>query len=58
MNKLIYAIGIAVAATFASNTKVEHHQTTTKTETVEQSTRVKTVEEPDTLKVNDMVKIP
>lgn len=57
MNKLIYAIGIAVASTFASNTKVEHHQTKNETETVEQTTRTNAVEEPDTLKV-DAIKLP
>lgn len=37
MNKLIYAIGIAVAATFTTNTKIVNHQSVQKTEKIEQT---------------------
>ena len=58
MNKLIYAIGIAVAATFASNTKVEHHQTKHKTEIIEETSQIDVVEATDSLKIDDTVKLP
>ena len=58
MNKLIYAIGIAVAATFASNTKIEHHQVKSKVQVIEQVSDENILEVPDSTKVEDVVKLP
>lgn len=50
MNKLIYAIGIAVATTFTSNTKVEKNNADTiKKQGIEQIDKLPLVNEMDSI---------
>ena len=52
MNKLIYAIGIAVAATFAANNKTEAEKTgSNKNTTIENIEEIPNIIESDSLKV-------
>ncbi len=52
MNKFIYAIGIAVAATVSANTKVESHQAKSKPETIKQVNKLTAPSQPDSLQLD------
>ena len=58
MNKLIYAIGIAVAATFTTSVKHTNHTVEHKTEHIEKVTGNPAIDALDTLAVSNEVKLP